>query len=67
MLSVDGVHTLVEVVMIDMSRINMVSRVACFWGVVTIIAALTKDGLYHDRFPMDMFLRLAVEVFECLH
>ncbi len=67
MLSVDGVHTLVEVVMIDMSQIDMVSQVAYFWGVVTIIAALTKDGLYHDRFPMDMFLRLAVEVFECLH
>jgi hypothetical protein len=60
-LSVDGVHTLVEVVIIDITRVD------CFWGVVTIITALAKDGFYHDRFPMDMFLRLMVEVFKCLH
>ncbi len=31
------------------------------------IATQVKDGLYHDRFPMDMFFPLAVEVFGCLH
>jgi hypothetical protein len=66
-LSVDGVHTLVEVVIIDITRVDLVSQVACFGGVMTIITALAKDGFYHDRFPMDMFLCLTVEVFKCLH
>jgi hypothetical protein len=26
-----------------------------------------KDDIYHDQFPIDMFLPLVVEVSECLH
>jgi hypothetical protein len=26
-----------------------------------------KEGLYHDHYPMDVFLPLAIKVFGCLH
>jgi hypothetical protein len=27
----------------------------------------TKDGFYHDQFPTDIFLPIAIEVVGCLH
>ncbi len=32
-----------------------------------IIIAQVKDDFYCDRFPMDMFLPLVVEIFKCLY
>jgi hypothetical protein len=33
---------------------------------VTLMAH-AKEGLYHDHYPMDAFLPIVIEVFECLH
>jgi hypothetical protein len=34
---------------------------------VATIMTQTKDGFYRDQFLMDIFLPLAIEVFEFLH
>jgi hypothetical protein len=47
-LLIDIVYTLVDVVIIDLIRIDLVSRAIIFNGVATIIAIQMKDGLYHD-------------------
>jgi hypothetical protein len=67
LLSIDGVYTLVDVVIINPTRIDLVLRVVFFHGVVAIVAALAKDDLYCNRFLVDMFFPLAIKVFECLH
>jgi hypothetical protein len=36
-------------------------------GVATIVVAQVKDDFYCNWFPMDMFVPLVVEVFECSH
>jgi hypothetical protein len=48
MLLIDIVYTLVDVVIIDLIRIDLVSWAIIFNGVATIIAIQMKDGLYHD-------------------
>ncbi len=67
MLSINGVHTLAYVVITNPIRVDLVSWAVFFHGVTTTIAIQAKDGLYCNRFPMDMFLYLVVEVFGCLH
>ncbi len=58
MLLIDGVHMLV---IVNLTQVDLV-----LW-VVVIVTTQAKDGLYCNRFPMDMFLFLIVKVFECLH
>jgi len=38
-----------------------------FCKIVTIVMVEAKNNLYHDQFPMDMFIPLVVNVFKCLH
>ncbi len=64
MLLVNGVHTLINVVIVDLIQIDLVSQVL-FHEVATTIAAQSKDGLYCDRFSTKMFI--FVIVFRCLH
>jgi hypothetical protein len=61
MLSLDGVCTLANVVIVDPTWVDFVSWV--FHGVLAIIMAMAKDDFYHDQFPTKMFLPLNVEVF----
>ncbi len=46
MLSIDGVHTLVDVVIINPIRVNLVLQATFSRGVVMKIIAQVKDGLY---------------------
>jgi hypothetical protein len=48
MLSVDGVYTLADVVILDPTRIDLVLWVVFSCGVTMAIAIQAKDGLYHD-------------------
>ncbi len=64
-LLINIVRTLVDVIIVDPIRIDLVSWATLFRGVATIIMTQAKDGLYHDQFPTDMFLFLVVEVFGC--
>lgn len=61
MLSVDGVCTLANVVIINPTWVDLVSWV--FHGVLTTIMAMAKDDFYHDQFLTKMFFPLNVKVF----
>jgi hypothetical protein len=67
MLLVDGVHTLVDVIIIDPTRVDLVSWATISCEVATTVAVQVKVDFYCDRFPTDMFSPLTVEVFGCLH
>jgi hypothetical protein len=62
---VDGIHTLVDVIIVDPTWANLVSWVAFSRGVVVIVAVHVKEGLYYNSYPMDMFFFLAIEIFGC--
>jgi hypothetical protein len=66
-LLIDIIHTLVNVIIANPTWIDLVSWAVFFHEVTTIIATQAKNGLYHNQFPMDMFIFLVVEVFRCLH
>jgi hypothetical protein len=66
-LSIDGVFMLVDVVIIDPIRVDLVLRVVFFHGVVAIVVALAKDDFYWNYFLVDMFFPLAIKVFGCFH
>jgi hypothetical protein len=65
MLSVDGIHTLAKVIIVDPTRVDLVSQIASFHGVVATMATQAKEGLYHDRHPTYTFLPLTIKVFVC--
>ncbi len=67
MLSINSVRTLAEVVIIDPTRVDLVSWVTLYHAVMTTIVAEAKDGIYLDCFPTDMSFPLVVEVIGCLH
>jgi hypothetical protein len=46
MLLVDGIRTLVDVIIVDPILMDLVSHVALFPGVAKIVMAQTKEGLY---------------------
>jgi hypothetical protein len=48
-------------------HVGLVSQVVLSHGVVATIAVQVEDGLYHNRFPLGMFILLVMEVFKCLH
>jgi hypothetical protein len=62
-LSFDGLCTLVDVVIIDAIRVDLVSWVVLFHGVAVIVTIQAKDGFYYNWFLADMFLPLVVKVF----
>ncbi len=48
MLSVDGVYTLVDIVIADPTQVDLVSQVVFFCGVAIIVAIQVKDGFYRN-------------------
>ncbi len=64
---VDDVCTLVDVVIINCTQIDLVSHAIFFGGVVVIIVIEMKNDLCHDPFLRDMLLLLVRKVFKCLH
>ncbi len=67
MLSVNGVYILADVIIVDPTRVELVSQVTFSCGVVAIVVVWAKDGLYCNLFLMDMFFLVVIKVFECLH
>jgi hypothetical protein len=55
-LLINIVRTMVDIVITNPIRIDLVSRATLSREVTTIIVIQTKDGLYHDQFPTDMFI-----------
>jgi hypothetical protein len=66
-LLINGVRTLVNVIITNPIWVYLVSKVAFFCGVAVTIMTQAKDGLHCDQFPTNMFLPLVVKVFKCLH
>jgi hypothetical protein len=66
LLSINGGCTLASVVITNPIGVDLVSQVVLSHGIIVIVVAHAKDGLYRDEFPTNMFLPLVIEVFECL-
>jgi hypothetical protein len=66
-LLVDGVCTLLDIVIVNPIQVDLVLRIAFSPRVATIVVALTKIGLYCDWFPSNKFLPSTIKVFKCLH
>jgi hypothetical protein len=66
-LSINGVHTLVNIVLTALTQIDLVSWIVIFHWVVMIIVAQAKDSFYHNQFLVNMFILLIIKVFRCLH
>jgi uncharacterized membrane protein HdeD (DUF308 family) len=64
-LSMVGVCTLVDVVIMDPIQVDLISRVAISKGVVMIVTQV-QDKLYIDQHPWHMFLPFVAKVFGCL-
>jgi hypothetical protein len=56
---VDGIRTLVDVIIVDPTQANLVSWVALSRGVDAIVVAHVKEGLYYSCYPMDVFFFLS--------
>jgi hypothetical protein len=67
MLLVDGICTVINVVIANLIRTNLVPCVITSCEVVTMVVILAKEELYHDWHPLDVFFTLAIEIFGCLH
>jgi hypothetical protein len=67
MLIVDGICTLVDVIIVDPTHANHVSQAISFRGVAMTIVAHAKVVSYYDQRPEDDFVLLAIEIFRCLH
>jgi hypothetical protein len=48
LLSINGVHILFYVIIVNYTQVDLVSRVAMSWGIVAIIATQAKDEHYCD-------------------
>jgi hypothetical protein len=62
-LLVDGVRMLANNVIANPTRVDLVSQVFFFCVVVATITTQEKNDLYHDRFMVDMFSPLVIELF----
>jgi len=67
LLSINGVHMLADVVIVDPTWIDLVSQATFSCGVVTRVTTWVKDGFYCDQFLEDMFFPLVIKVFGFLH
>jgi hypothetical protein len=63
----DGIHTLVDIVIIDPTHAHLVSQVTSSQGMVVTIAAQAKLVSYYNRHPKDDFIPLTIKIFGCLH
>jgi hypothetical protein len=66
-LSIDGVHTLANIIIINPTWVDLVLQTTLSCKVTTIVATQVKNALCHDWFLTDMFLPPIVEDFGCLH
>jgi hypothetical protein len=61
-LSIDGVCTLVYVIIANSTQVDLILQDVFSHGVATIVTTHAKDNLYHDWFSVDMFFPLSIKV-----
>jgi hypothetical protein len=69
---IDGICTLIDVVIVAPIQANLVSWATFSYGVATTMATQLKEGLYYnyylvEEFLLEEFLSFAIEVFGCLY
>ncbi len=62
-----GIHTLVNVAIVNLTRANWLPRSCATQGFVASDAVQAKEQSYCDQHPTNQFLPLVVQVFGCLH
>jgi hypothetical protein len=62
-----GTYTLVNVIIAELIRVDLVSQIVFYQGVVTTIITQAKVLPYCDQHLEDDFILLAKEIFGCLH
>ncbi len=67
MLSIYGVHIIVNVVITILIQVDLISWGNIYWGIVMITTTQPMDVLYCDRCIGDVFFLFTIEVFRCLH
>jgi hypothetical protein len=67
MITKDGIHTLVDVVIANPTRINLLPQSCVTQGFVTFDATQDKERSYCNQHPINQFLPLTIKVFSCLH
>jgi hypothetical protein len=66
LLTKDGIHTVVDVVITDPTWVYLLCWFYTTWGFVTFEVAQAKKKSYCDQHPTNHFLPLAINVFGCL-
>jgi len=67
MFTKDSIRTLVKVVIVDPTQVDLHPQSCTTQGFVASNVAQAKKRSYHDQHPTNQFLPLVVEVFRCLH
>jgi hypothetical protein len=60
MLSIEDIHTLADVVIAKPTQADLISCVISSCGVAMTMVAHAKEGFYHNRHLVDVFLPLAI-------
>jgi len=66
-LTIGGIHTLANVIIVDSTHANLVSLGASSRGVAMTIVAHAKVVSYRDQHLEDDFIHLVAEIFGYLH
>ncbi len=66
MLTKDGIHTLINVVIANPTQTDLFPQSCATQGFAIFDAAQTKERSYCNQHSTDQFLPLAIEVFGCL-
>jgi len=63
----NGICTLVDVVIIDPTHVDLLPRFCTIQGFVAFDAAQAKKRSYRNRHSTNQFLPFTIEIFGCLH
>jgi len=66
-LTEDEICTLINFVIIDPTQTDLLSQSCAIWGFVAFDVIQAQKRGYCDQHPIDQFLPLTIEIFECLH
>ncbi len=66
-LTKDDIHTFIDVVIVNPTRVNLFLESCTTQGFVVFNATQAKEQSYRDQHPLDQLLPLVMKVFGCLH
>jgi hypothetical protein len=67
LVSIDGICTLVYVVIVNPTWVDLVSQTTSLDEVIAKMVTQAKEGFYYNQHAINTFFPLAIEVFECIH